>query len=335
MVRLSVLMFLISGGFFGLFWADYTGVFDQIDQPIGQVRMAQGAVRRLGKEALTWDRSSLGSLLGRGDTVAVGEQGFAQLVIFEGAMLELDAGSMVTLAPGPDALELNFLAGGGTVKLTKEAKQRINVKSTSSKSAKQPAVKVQEVAKEEIIPTQPTAKQELTKIVKKAIETKKLEIPTVAKSAPPIEASSIRNPASILDTGGEIITRVGVPEPPKVMFADFIEQTGGVIDVGEMRRKGAVPELTWVTPEQTDVIGYEVRFSPVDGKTAPKSYRTLTPSLGLDRVKPGRYLWSVRQISSRGRRGSPTEPQYLEILASKQRKIVFELPDKPVGGTEE
>ena len=137
MNKIVAILVLLTLTFAGLFVADLRGYFNRVQKPVAELRFSDGTVSRLGNHQLTWDRAEKGALFATGDTISTGENARAKLVFYGGGELELNSGSMVVLAGSLEELKLNFVTGGGKVRIAKDSARKITV----AKVKKAPAAK--------------------------------------------------------------------------------------------------------------------------------------------------------------------------------------------------
>jgi len=283
-----------------LFVLDLMGRFNVASVPIAVLKMADGTVKRLGKDQLTWDRALGGTLFGAGDTIATGESARARLTFYAGTEIDLDPGAMVTLSGGPESLSLNFLSGGGRVRVTKAAQGKVKIQASNPVAREALKVKVVEkiaatVSRSEEAPIEPPhdAQKQL------------------AASAR-IEEKQIRNPgrtlASLALKGqGGILTAADLPDAPQVL--------GPPPDQSFDLKKDHAARLQWKQSEKTPAKAFEVSLRPLDGKSPARTLTTRDPALPIAALHKGTYLWSVRAVMADGKRSPASEGRMIDIKA--------------------
>ncbi|MCM2278167.1 MAG: hypothetical protein NDJ89_08835 [Oligoflexia bacterium] len=163
---LPVLFGFLALVFAAVFVADLSGFFNSTKNPVALVARAEGSTRRLPKDELVWDRALPGALLAAGDTISTGESSTARIAFHSGAELELEPASMVVLGAEKDELKLNFVSGGGKVRVSKSATKKVTVargapKPAQAKPVNRAAAKPRKSATEVVDPlrTTPVATQ--------------------------------------------------------------------------------------------------------------------------------------------------------------------------------
>ncbi|MCM2322972.1 MAG: hypothetical protein NDJ90_06885 [Oligoflexia bacterium] len=96
---------------FLFFAAELSGYFTGVSSPIGEIKLAQGAVSRLPRDGFVWDRAARGGKFSQGDAIATGEESFAVLALARGGEVELPAGALVVFRETERELQLQFLRG--------------------------------------------------------------------------------------------------------------------------------------------------------------------------------------------------------------------------------
>jgi len=328
MNRLVVALFVAcSGAFTALFLLDLQGYFTEIREPVAYLEQRVGTVRRLPDRSLTWDRAVEGTRFAMGDAIATGEGASARLVFYGGGELDLETGAMVVLEGDPEELKLDFVSGGGRVRVARQASKKFTVTrgQTEARAARAlrpgaappaPAsarVQVEQVADLKVVEAPaagvaagpagpgsapaaqaPPAPEEAGRI-----------LPTLTAA---VQEEKIRNLGEALDTGGKLVSDLKLPPPPEIVGP----APDAIVDLGE----GAVPTLAWKLPEGAAGeagVTYEVILRPADGEGRPKLLRAKTSSVPLSSVPRGKYLWSVRTVTEAGVRSPATTSRWLEV----------------------
>jgi len=128
--------------------------------------------------------------------------------------------------------------------------------------------------------------------------------------APAIREEKIREPEKALGAGkkevaGEIISAIKLPPVPAIKFP----ASDTVIDLGVQRGS----KLEWEMPEDFKASEYEIVVRPADGKGMERVLRSKNTSLALNQLTKGKYLWSVRALDEKGKRGPASDARWLEV----------------------
>ncbi|MCC7442607.1 MAG: hypothetical protein IT285_13305 [Bdellovibrionales bacterium] len=345
-----VLMSLIFGA---LFWADLAGLFNQAREPVAVLRMADGTVRRLGLNQLTWDRAGGGTLFGAGDTIATGEDGTATLAFYAGGEVLLSEGSMIVLTGSSEELQLQFLSGTGRVRVAKEARKKITLAAAPPPVRKPAAaapgsegsvsqatplpepvaarVQVEEVEQVYVPPPPVETVREgvaqaspqeappvaVTSGTSGAREAQEQAAPEPVALTSSIAEADVSETAQAMASGGELVSVAKLPATPEVVFPS----SDAVFDL----TTGEVPRLQWKLPEegsaeaQKDLV-FEVVLRPAaaageeDPDAEERVIRSKIPSLPLSRVQHGKYLWSVRAVTADGSRSPASASRFMEVI---------------------
>ncbi len=318
MYRSVLASLLICVVFSVLFVADLQGYFNQASEPIAVLQDADGTIRRLGLNQLTWDRASMGTNFGSGDTIATGEGGRAKLVFVAGGEVTLDEGTMLVLGGSLEELQLNFVSGTGRVRVEKRAASRIKVaqvpapragRAASAGALARPSVaRVQIEQVEKLPPVVPAGRTVASAPTEPAQAPKK-------EFTPAIQEKEIRNTAQVLSTGGEVASVAKLPPAPEVVFP----AKDAVFDL----TSGSVPKLQWKVATGAEAardLSFEIILRPAQVVGAEseagevKVLRSRDPVLSLSRVSHGKYLWSVRTVAADGRRGPASQARFMEVI---------------------
>ncbi|MCM2278602.1 MAG: hypothetical protein NDJ89_11065 [Oligoflexia bacterium] len=275
-------LLIVLLGSAGLLTAELGGWLHAEGPALAHLVRSEGHVRRLPHSRFAWDWIASGAPLRRGDAIATSANSNALIHFGEGSELALGESSLIILREKRDEVELSFLRGEGRLRLAKSdlpggRERRIAVQQS-------PSAKV--VQSEEPPELDPSAPSPL------GVRLEERELPT---NATPLRGS------------GMIVATSGLPPPPEPRSpAD-----GAVADLNRLRNI----TFAWRGPESPG-SSYELVLRPV-GKTDGQRYefRSSKPRITVRAIPAGEYLWSIRTLSSQGRRSPGSIPRLISVRA--------------------
>lgn len=319
MAKVSIFFVFLGMAFGVLFVMELKGAFSQVKDPVAVLTMSDGTVRRLGSEALTWDRAEGGALFAYQDTISTGENASAKLSFYAGGEVELGPGSMVKLGGDLKELKLNFVQGTAKVRIAKSAKNNIKIsedgKSVLGSSSKSglSRVSVQQVEDSQIQKIQAPSAKEIKEGQLSSTDTLKTDTALNESQKNQITESlketEIKKPDQALKTDGEIASLEKLPSAPELEFPD----NDSIIDLD----KNQTASLNWESSENKDKgLSYEVLYRKIgpEGKKGPLKKKLVDQTeFPLSKLGRGRYMWSVRAVSKSGNRSPAAKSRWVEI----------------------
>lgn len=286
-----------------IFVADLRGYFNQASDPVAFLGNSSGIVKRLGNNQLTWDHAQKGTGFGAGDTIATGEGASARVMFKAGGELELEPGAMVVIGGSLEELKLNFVSGGGRIRVDKKIAQKLTITDSASAPVgsgdRRPASSRVQVAVVENLETEKAPKA-----------LPKPEPPVVMVPAVKESEVDLSKALGANSKAGELLTIAKLPPMPEVVGPG----EDAVVDLA----KTTSPRLEWKLPEldedeEVPVAGFEIILRSPTGEKKQKVYRTKDQSLALTRLSRGKYLWTVRALTKDGKRGPASSSRWLEV----------------------
>ncbi len=330
--RLIVIFLTMIGITAGVFFVlDLQGHYDNVDDPIAQISEASGIVKRLPKDALSWNQAGMATLFAKGDLVSTSEGARAVVRILDPpSELILEEGAMVELGGNSESLSLNFVQGSGKVRATEEA---ISGVPTGSRAGAKKLViariergAVQKQGNRSEISRAPPPDIVIEKVTAQELQApparQVASIPVSSASsfsrelskASQIKSIEIKNPEQGLKTDGRVIAmRI---EPQKIQPPVEILSVLEIFRRGIRVEEGFPVELSWSDREsgyEKFEVLYRSKPTTINEKIPPSRVEVSDQKFVLSDLKSGLYEWSVRGIKSDGRRGPLAQTALIEV----------------------
>lgn len=306
MSRLVFWCCFLELAFVGLFTADLLGWFKIVSQPIADLSDAQGTVRRLGANELTWDRAWKGTSFGANDTIATGSDSVALLNFKGGGNLKLGPDTMVVLKNEAKELKLSFVTGGENAELhiAKNAVSKIIVEPAQN----QPRIAVHEdgISTNRV----PAATKPAT--------IPALQIEKRFVSSVEVSEKLIRNREIHLQTQNQILQVVSLPaspllETPQESDTLTLKFSEPLKMIWKTEALGANKEgVVLVAPKQYELV---LRRKQNDrDHFEEKKLLTTQQSITLKNIPAGNYEWTVRALSASGKPAEVPNPRKFTLV---------------------